>query len=232
VRGIVLKFESFDALEHELAIAGDDKELGLAFAEGLRDGEWVLATFSVGDEGTSLAACFIDGAPGARLSFACRDWEKLWSFALGRGPSSRPPEHLADPCQVQPPPDACVLVLDDDNDLKQVLKGVLSASGFCADAVSTAEEALDYAGHRRVDLLVVDCNRPGANGIELCNRLRRDPRLGKVPVLMLTTSASTRDQTAAFAAGVDDVVAKPFRAPELGARVLGLLHRTSSFPPH
>jgi two-component system phosphate regulon response regulator PhoB len=232
VRGIVFRFENFEALEGDLGAAGDDQELALGRANDLRDGEWVLATFAVGDEATSLAACVIDTGSETRLSFAARDWEKLCGFARGQGPSSAPPESLTSPaCQVRPPPGVRVLVVDEDSDLQRVLKGVLSASGFCADAVSSAEEALAYVSCRRVDLLVLDWDCPGTSGVELCVELRREPRLGKVPVLVLTPHCSAGDQIAAFAAGADDVVAKPFRAPELGARVLGLLHRNPPVAP-
>ena len=232
VRGIVFRFENYEALESELGLADDDQELNLGRGEDLRDGEWVLATFAVGDEATSLAACVIDTATETRLWFAARDWEKLRAFARGQGPSSTPPESLVNPpCQIRPPPGVRVLVVDEDSDLQRVLKGVLSASGFCADAVSSAEEAVAYVSHRRVDLLVLDWNCPGTSGADLCVELRREPRLGKVPVLVLTPHCSMGDQIAAFAAGADDVVAKPFRAPELGARVLGLLHRVPSLAP-
>jgi two-component system, OmpR family, phosphate regulon response regulator PhoB len=232
VRGIVFRYESFEVLERELGTAGDDQELSFGRAEDLRDGEWVLATFTVGDEATSVAACVLDTGTETRLTFASRDWEKLWGFARGAGPSSAPPENLSSPpCQIHPPPGVRVLVVDEDTDLRRVLKGVLSASGFAADAVSCAEEAVAYVSCRRVDLLVLDWNRPGTSGAHLCTELRREPRLGKVPVLVLTPHCSPGDQIAAFAAGADDVVPKPFRAPELGARVLGLLHRTPSYAP-
>jgi two-component system, OmpR family, phosphate regulon response regulator PhoB len=232
VRGIVFRFDSYEALERELGVAGDDQELNLGRANDLRDGEWVLATLAVGYEATSLAACVIDTVTETRLRFAARDWEKLCRFARGQGPSSAPPESLTSPpCQISPPPGVRVLVVDQDSDLQRVLKGVLSASGFCADAVSSAEEAVAYVSRRRVDLLVLDWNCPGTSGAELCVELRREPRLGKVPVLVLTPHCSAGDQVAAFAAGADDVVAKPFRAPELGARVLGLLHRAPALAP-
>jgi two-component system phosphate regulon response regulator PhoB len=78
------------------------------------------------------------------------------------------------------------------------------------------------------DLLVLDWNLPGMTGIELCRLIRREPTLQALPVLFLTGHVSSKDVVEAFASGADDYVVKPFRAPELGARIFGLLRRTRS----
>ena len=75
------------------------------------------------------------------------------------------------------------------------------------------------------DLLVLDWNLPGMNGIDLCRHFRREPQFVTLPVLFLTVHSSSRDVVEAFASGADDYVVKPFRAPELGARIFGLLRR-------
>jgi two-component system phosphate regulon response regulator PhoB len=80
------------------------------------------------------------------------------------------------------------------------------------------------------DLLVLDWNLPGMTGIELCRLIRRDPLVSTLPVLFLTAHASSRDVVDAFASGADDYVVKPFRAPELGARIFGLLRRARMGP--
>ena len=63
------------------------------------------------------------------------------------------------------------------------------------------------------------------NGIELCRVIRGDPAASALPILVLSARASSEDIVEAFARGVDDYVTKPFRGPELGARVFNLLRR-------
>mgnify|MGYP003498538536 FL=1 len=96
--------------------------------------------------------------------------------------------------------------------------------------MSSAEEAFDLLRESRPDLMVLDWNLPGMSGVEFCRRLRKEPRLGRLPVLFLTAHSSTSDIVEAFSAGADDFVSKPFRAPELAARVLGLIRR-AQMPP-
>ncbi len=122
-------------------------------------------------------------------------------------------------------PSARVLVVDDDRDIRDVVGAMLDAVGLTVDSVSSAEEALERMRAQSFDLVVLDWNLPGITGVELCRLVRRDPTLTTMPVLFLTAHASSRDVVEAFASGADDYVVKPFRAPELGARIFGLLRR-------
>jgi two-component system phosphate regulon response regulator PhoB len=122
-------------------------------------------------------------------------------------------------------PSGRVLLVDDDRDIRDVVGAMLDAVGLTVDTATSAEEALERVRAEAFDLMVLDWNLPGMTGLELCRLIRRDPSLSALPVLFLTAHASSSDVVDAFASGADDYVAKPFRAPELGARIFGLLRR-------
>ncbi len=131
---------------------------------------------------------------------------------------------------------ARVLLVDDDHELCDVVGAMLEAVGFTVESVPSGERALtrldDVSAERRVDLVVLDWTLPGMSGIDLCRAIRGRDQLAGVPVLFLTANASSRDIVDAFANGADDYVVKPFRAPELGARIFGLLRRSrQTMPP-
>jgi two-component system phosphate regulon response regulator PhoB len=128
-------------------------------------------------------------------------------------------------------PSARVLLVDDDRDIREVVGAMLDAVGLTVESATSAEEALERVRASTFDLLVLDWNLPGMTGIELCRLVRRDPDLATLPVLFLTAHASSRDVVEAFASGADDYVVKPFRAPELGARIFGLLRRARMGQP-
>jgi two-component system, OmpR family, phosphate regulon response regulator PhoB len=234
VRGIVYQFPSFQALSLQLEAGGDEQDLelppGVSSVE--EDGEWVLAQFVVGDESTSIAACIVDRGYGARLAFDDRDWQRLWQFANSQGPPSIIPSSLPPPSgDVQTPPDTRVLIIDDDRETQRVLRTLLTAAGYTTSVVASAEEAFERMRDMPIDLVVLDWMLPGMTGIEFCRRVRKDPALGRMPVLFLTARSASQDIVVAFEAGADDFVTKPFRAPELKARILGLLRR-AKMPPH
>lgn len=226
MRGVQYQFDDFDGLSRQLAEGDDEQELSLPSAGGLRDGEWVLATIAIEDECTSVAACAVDRGSGLRLSFADRDWERLYEFAHQQCPPSVKPDQFGPLANVEVP-NAKVLVVDDDEDLQHVVCSVLRASGFDVRAVSSGEEALDHLRVHPVDLLVLDWHLPGMTGIDLCRMLRTHECHAELPVLFLSSYCSAEEVTTALDAGADDFVGKPFRALELGARIMSLLRRSS-----
>ncbi len=120
---------------------------------------------------------------------------------------------------------ARVLLVDDDPDIRDVVGAMLEAVGLIVEPATNAEEALERAHQKHFDLLVLDWSLPGMTGLDLCRKIRAEPALSTTPVLFLTAHSSSKDIVDAFASGADDYVAKPFRAPELGARIFGLLRR-------
>jgi two-component system phosphate regulon response regulator PhoB len=128
-------------------------------------------------------------------------------------------------------PSARVLLVDDDRDIREVVGAMLDAVGLAVEGATSAEEALERVRQSSFDMVVLDWNLPGMTGIELCRLIRKDAALATLPVLFLTAHASSSDIVEAFASGADDYVVKPFRAPELGARIFGLLRRARMAQP-
>ncbi len=226
MRSLVYRFDNFNDLSLIVEAGSDEQDLELPASCSCRDGEWVLATFEVVDDTASIAACVADRGFGLRLAFQDRDWEELWRFANREGPPSVPPPSVrgAQPnTQLRAPDGATVMVVDDDPDIRQVVRKVLSGIGFKVSDAATAELALDALRDTQPDVLVLDWNLPGMSGVDMCRRLRRDK--SALPLVFLTAQSSTEALVQAFDAGADDYVTKPFRAAELEARVLRLVRR-------
>lgn len=116
-----------------------------------------------------------------------------------------------------------ILVVDDDEDLRGLLTVLLEAGGLRVLAVESAEEALARMESEAISLLILDWNLPRMSGIDLCRRLRAQPNSTRLPILFLTAHSEAADVEEAFESGADDYLAKPFRAPELRARIFCLL---------
>lgn len=226
VHGIVCEFASYDALDEALIAGNEEQELALPCREQVRDGEWLVVTISVGTESTSVAGRVEERGRGLCLTFQARDWERLLGFAQGGAPPSIPPTERANvPHPVRARPGTRVLVVDDDRALHGILGAMFETSGIAALSAGSAEEAYGLLAGDAVDLVVLDWSLPGMSGIDLCRKLRGEPRFGSLPILFLTAHSTSDELITAFDAGADDFVSKPFRAPELKARVLGLLRR-------
>jgi two-component system phosphate regulon response regulator PhoB len=123
---------------------------------------------------------------------------------------------------------ARVLLVDEDEQTRNEVRTMLSEIGLVVDAVGTADEAHAHLGQTSYDALVLDfhgAQGPGVEPLDFVRGLRRDPVRAPLPVLILSHRPSSRDVVDAFASGADDFLPKPFRAPELGARIFGLLRR-------
>lgn len=226
MNGIVCEFASYDELDEALSAGNDEQELGLPCCEEVRDGEWLVVTVTVGAESTSVAGRVEERGRGLCLTFQARDWDRLHGFARGGEPPSIPPtDRASTPKLVRARPGTRVLVVDDDSALQGIVGAMLETSGISPLSAGSAEEAYGLLSGDNVDLVVLDWSLPGMSGIELCKKLRAERRFGSLPILFLTAHSTSDELITAFAAGADDFVSKPFRAPELKARVLGLLRR-------
>jgi two-component system response regulator MprA len=118
---------------------------------------------------------------------------------------------------------ACLLVVDDDVEVRSMLRRVLLAEGYEVDTATNAEDGIRLAAERRPDLVVMDIGLPGADGIDAVEQLRDAGRW--VPVLMLTAHGELERRVDSFRAGADDFLPKPFHVEELLARIDALLRR-------
>lgn len=120
-----------------------------------------------------------------------------------------------------------ILVVDDEPQIRRVLRTTLSAQGYEVQDARTGEDALTSLRKSRFDLLLLDMNMPGIGGLETCRVIRGS---SEVAIIMLTVHDTERDKVAALDAGADDYVTKPFSTPELLARIRAALRRVPASP--
>jgi two-component system KDP operon response regulator KdpE len=116
-----------------------------------------------------------------------------------------------------------ILLIDDEPQVRRVLRATLVAQGANVVDVPSGEEALDLLRERTVDLILLDMNMPGMGGLEACRAIRSG---WDVPIIVVAVSESDRDKVEALDAGADDFVSKPFSTDELMARIRAALRRT------
>jgi two-component system KDP operon response regulator KdpE len=122
---------------------------------------------------------------------------------------------------------ARILVVDDDPQIRRVMRTTLIAQGYEAADAKSGEEAIEKFRETRYDLILLDMNMGGMDGIETCREIRSG---SDVAIVMLTVRDAEKDKIAALDAGADDYVTKPFSAPELMARVRAALRRLPNGP--
>jgi two-component system, OmpR family, KDP operon response regulator KdpE len=115
-----------------------------------------------------------------------------------------------------------ILVVDDEPQIRRVMRTALTAQGFEVNDARDGEEALEKVREERYDLVVLDINMPGIQGVEVCRSIRSSSDVG---IIMLTVRDAQADKVQALDAGADDYVTKPFSTPELLARIRALLRR-------
>ena len=120
---------------------------------------------------------------------------------------------------------ANILVVDDEPQIRRVLRSTLSFRGYTISEAHSGEEALDLLRKINPDLILLDVNLPGMSGVETCREIRRS---SEAPIIMLTVRNAERDKVVALDAGADDYVTKPFGIEELLARVRAALRRHPS----
>ena len=119
-----------------------------------------------------------------------------------------------------------ILVADDDPDILRFVELNLKLEGYDVLTAADGEQALDVATEKQPSLVILDVMMPKVDGYEVCQRLRADPRMGGVCIIMLTAKAMSADKVLGLTAGADDYISKPFDPIELVARVKTTLRRS------
>jgi CheY-like chemotaxis protein/cellulose biosynthesis protein BcsQ len=118
-----------------------------------------------------------------------------------------------------------VLVVDDDPIFVDVLNFALSFGGFATRSAYNGTEALEILSWEPIDVVILDVMLPDMDGLEICRRIRGNPRTAELPVLMLSARGEVTDKLNGFESGADDYVPKPANPKEIIARIRALLGR-------
>jgi two-component system KDP operon response regulator KdpE len=117
---------------------------------------------------------------------------------------------------------ARILVVDDEPQIRRVMRTALTAQSYYVDDAPSGEIALEKLREERYDLVLLDMNMPGMGGMATCRAIREQ---WDVAIVVLTVRSGERDKVEALDAGADDYVTKPFSTPELLARIRAALRR-------
>jgi two-component system KDP operon response regulator KdpE len=120
-------------------------------------------------------------------------------------------------------PSARIMIVDDDPQIRRVLRTALVAQDYEVVDARNGEEALEKMRDERLDLVILDMNMPRMNGLETCRIIRSS---SDVAIIMLTVRNAESDKVEALDAGADDYMTKPFGSPELLARIRAALRRS------
>jgi len=123
------------------------------------------------------------------------------------------------------------LVVEDDPDIVELLAHYLSSDGWSVDSEADGRLALTRVRAQRYDLVILDLQLPGLDGLAVCAEIRRDAATRHVPVVILTARGDEADRVLGLEMGADDYVVKPFSPKELVARIHALFRRLTRDEP-
>jgi two-component system phosphate regulon response regulator PhoB len=123
---------------------------------------------------------------------------------------------------------ARILVIEDEEDLREVLSYNLRQSGHDPSVVATGQEGLARAASDHPDLILLDLMLPDMTGIDVCRTLKGDSATRDIPIVMLTAKGEEIDRVVGFELGADDYVVKPYSMRELALRLQAILRRRSA----
>jgi len=123
-----------------------------------------------------------------------------------------------------------ILVVDDEDDIRELLRYNLTKEGYQVTGAASGEEALKVVMVAMPDLVLLDLMLPGLDGLEVCRSLKQDPLTRNLPIVMLTAKGEEADIVAGLELGADDYVTKPFSVRVLLARLRAVLRRRRAAP--
>ncbi len=121
-----------------------------------------------------------------------------------------------------------ILIVEDEPDIRDLLKFTISRAGYDVLEAESAERALQILDLKLPELAIIDWMLPGISGVDLAHKLRREELTEQLPIIMLTARGEEVDKLKSFDSGVDDYMTKPFSPKELLARTKALLRRSGA----
>lgn len=121
---------------------------------------------------------------------------------------------------------ATILVVDDEPDIREVMRFALENAEFQVIEAGHADEARRLLGQGNPDLILLDWMLPGRSGLELAQQLKQTPKTRNIPIIMVSARGEEEDRVKGLDTGADDYIAKPFSPREMVARVNAVLRRT------
>ena len=115
-----------------------------------------------------------------------------------------------------------VLIVDDESSGRETLQSVLEGEGYELEMAENGLQAIEKAKRLLPDVILLDVMMPGMTGFEVCQRIRNDPQIAEIPIIVLTALDDRESLLTALKAGADDFISKPFDRYELRARLLGI----------
>ncbi len=119
-----------------------------------------------------------------------------------------------------------ILVVEDEEAIREMLVMVLEQANLTVIAVGSAEQARESLADNMVDLIILDWMLPGISGVELARRLKNEPGYKELPIILLTARGEEEDKIRGLEIGADDYVTKPFSPKELIARIKAVMRRS------
>ncbi|MGD2056818.1 MAG: response regulator transcription factor [Gammaproteobacteria bacterium] len=123
-----------------------------------------------------------------------------------------------------------ILVVEDEEDIRELLVYNLNREDFSAVAVESGELGLEYASREHPDMVILDLMLPGMDGLAVCRQLKNDKATRDIPIIIASAKGEEADIVAGLELGADDYIAKPFSPKVLIARVRALLRRSQQPP--
>ncbi|RPJ22359.1 MAG: response regulator [Chloroflexi bacterium] len=115
-----------------------------------------------------------------------------------------------------------VLIVDDEYSGRETLQSILEGEGYQLEMAENGPQAIEKAKELLPDVILLDVMMPGMTGFEVCQRIRNDPQIAEIPIIVLTALDDRESLLTALKAGADDFISKPFDRYELRARLLGI----------